>query len=233
MDYKDFKISSLQISVFTPEILFAKSKVLEKMMNEFSELFDGEVVSVPIPPDAPKEIPRMILYSDDRKLKLEIAESRINFFRYRTEDTEKIDLNKSVNRGFKILKKYKNFTEAIFGRLAVVIVKFLRNENPASVLAQQFCKDRWTKEIFDNPNNFEIHSHKKYTLKEFNINSWVRCKSGIITKDKNPIVLVTQDINTLAEELERKNFSIEQFEEFIKVVIKEQGQILIKYFPKG
>jgi len=232
MNSDNFKVTSLQISIFTPAALFSKSKILERLMSNFADSFDGDTVAVPIPGDAPKEIPRIILLSADGKFKLEIAESRVNFFRYRQDDDVRIGINQTLNLCSRILQEYKDCTQATIGRLALVVVKFLEQENPGLALASHFCKDKWIIEPFDRPENFEIHSHKKYTLGRFNVNSWVRCKTGRLTKNNEPIVLVTQDINTLAEELEENNFDIEQVKNFLKIAYKEQEQVLRKYFPK-
>jgi len=226
-----FQIVSLQISIFTPTILFSKNKILEKLMSKFSEVFDGDVVSIPLPDNAPKEIPKIILNSANKKIKLEIADNRTNFFRYRQDDDEKIDLDKLFPLCIEIFTEYKECTQAIIGRLAIVTVKFVEDNNPGLTLAQHFCQERWLTIPFNRPENFEIHAHKKYPFENFNINSWVRCKTGFLMKNATPIILVTQDINTLAEEAEGKDFSIKELIRFLKVISKEQGHILGLYFP--
>ncbi|GAH55294.1 unnamed protein product [marine sediment metagenome] len=201
-------------------------------MSKFGNFFNGDTLAVPIPESAPKEIPRIILHSADGKFKLEIAESRVNFFRYRKDDDVEIDTSQIRDLSSRVLKEYKDCTHSIIGRLALVVVKSLESENSGFTLARHFCKDKWIAELFSRPDNFEIHSHKNYTLKEFNINSWVRCKTGRLAKNNEPIILVTQDINTLAEELEKRDFSIRQLEAFLEIAYKEQEQTLRKYFPK-
>ena len=232
MNSDSFKITSLQVSIFTPALLFSKSRILERMMSNFGGFFDGDTVAIPMPGDAPKEIPRIILHSADGKFKLEIPESRVNFFRYRKDDDVEIDISQILDLSSRVLKEYKDCTHSIIGRLALVVVKFLENENPGFTLARHFCKEKWITELFNRPDNFEIHSHKHYTLDGFNINSWVRCKTGRLTKDNKPIILVTQDINTLAEKLEKRDFSFEQVKAFLEIAYKEQEQILRKYFPE-
>lgn len=232
MNSDNFKITSLQVSIFTPAVLFSKSRILERMMSNFEDFFNGDTVAVPIPGDAPKEFPRIILHSADGKFKLEIAESRVNFFRYRKDDDIEIDASQIMDLSSRVLKEYKDCTHSIIGRLALVVVKSLENKNPGFTLARHFCKDKWMVELFNRLDNFEIHSHKHYTLEGFNINSWIRCKTGRLTKDNKPIILVTQDINTLAEELEKRDFSFEQVKAFLEIAYKEQKQVLRKYFPK-
>ena len=49
---RDFKIFSIQASIFTPTLQFSQSKVLAQLVTKFSNTFDGDPVSIPLPPDA-------------------------------------------------------------------------------------------------------------------------------------------------------------------------------------
>jgi hypothetical protein len=229
---KDFGILSLQFSMFTPNISFSINKILGVLMDKFGDVFDEAPISFPIPEDAPKEIPRLILQSSDKRLKLEIAISRVNLFVYWKEDDVMIDVKAFSELCSDIFKEYLNSTSATVGRIALVSLKFAENDNPALTLAKHFCKEEWIVEPLNRPENFELHSHKRYELDTFTINSWVRCKTGALKKDNKPIVLVQQDINTLLEEIEKNEFDIEQIGKFLKLVIEEQNSILKKYFPK-
>ena len=228
----NFKIGSLQVSIFTPEVLFSKTKVLEKMMSRFGDHLDGDTVAIPIPEDAPKEIPRSTLCSRDGKLKLDIAESRVNLFRYLNYNEVGVDTNEFFDFSLRIIREYKGFTHSIIGRLALVAERFISNRKPASTLANYFCRRKWAKELFGQSLNFEIHSRKKYVLEEFNINSWVRFKAGTLRKNDQPIILVMQDTNTLAEELKESDFGIKQAETFLRAAYEEQEKVLCKCFPK-
>ena len=228
----NLKIASLQVSIFTPAVLFSKSKVLERMIGNFADSFDGDTVVIPIPDNAPKEIPRITLHSADGKLKLDIAESRVNLFRYRTDNDVAVDTSQTLDFSFRVIEEYKDCTQSTIGRLALVVTRFLGKEKAASTLASYFCKRKFTKELFDHARNFEVHSHKKYTLEEFNINSWVRCQTKEKAEDNPEIILVVQDINTLAEELAINDFTLEQVKAFLEVAYGEQEQTLCRYFPK-
>ncbi len=232
MNGDNFKLNSLQVSIFTPFASFHKNRILGKLISTFADLFNGDTLAVPIPEDAPKEIPRIILNSAGGKFKLEIAQNRVNFFRYRKDDDEEIDTSRILDISSGVLKEYKDCTHSVVGRLALVVVRSSENKNPGLALARHFCKDKWTAKLFDRPDNFEIHSHRHYTLNEFNLNSWVRCVTGLLAKNNERIILVTQDINTLAEELKQRDFSIGQLKSFLRIAHKEQQQILREYFPR-
>ena len=228
----NLRLNSLQVSIFTPHTSFSKNRVLERLISTFVDLFNGDTVSVPIPEDAPKEIPRIILNSADGKFKLEIAQNRVNFFRYRKDDDAEIDTSQILDISSRVLKEYKDCTHSVVGRLALVVVRSSENENPGFALANYFCRDKWTAKLFNRPDNFEIHSHRRYTRHKFNLNSWVRCMTGLLAENNERIIVVMQDINTLAEELKQRDFSIEQLKSFLRIAYKEQGQILRECFPK-
>ena len=229
---KEFNILSIQFSIFTPALLFSPNKILGNLMSKFPGTFDGKTAVLPLPPNAPKEIPRLILPSFDEKVKLEISENRVNFFRYLKENDILVDKNSFFKLCSDVYEEYVKCTSAKVGRLALVIVKFLENSSPGLTLAQHFCKENLIEEPFNRPENFEIHSHKKYELAGFEVNSWVRCKSGILKKDNKPIILAEQDINTLSEKLEQNEFSLEQIRSFVEITASEQEAILGKYFPE-
>ena len=45
--------------------------------------------------------------------------------------------------------------------------------------------------------------------------------------------MVMQDINTLSEELEQKNYSIKNLEEFVKIAFDKHSEILKEIFLEG
>lgn len=227
---KTFKPVSLQATLFTPFLNFSTSKILASMVGTFGNLFDGETVSLPLPPDAPKEIPRIILQSKDKCWKLEISEMRMNFFGFNQEG-KALDSKKFSENWEKIVGAYLSITSASVGRLAVVSIKCQEVSNPAKTLAEHFCKEKFLVAPFNRPENFELHSHKKYVLEGFEVNSWVRCKTSFLIKDMQPIILVEQDINTLAEKINDIVYPFEKIKKFLEIFIKEQKNILSIYFP--
>lgn len=231
MRAEDFRILSLQASIFTPSLLFSTNKILEGLMGKFSKVFDGSTVSLPLPPDAPKEIPRIILMSADNKFKLEIAESRVNFVRGLQLGETEVDSHGFFKLVLEVFNEYLEATSAKVGRLALVTVKFYEQADPGLSLAKHFCKDEYIIQPFNRPENFEIHSHKRYVIADSEINSWVRCKTGKM-KDGKPIIVAHQDINTLAEEANKSQYNISMIGRFINVASKEQEEILKKYFPR-
>ncbi len=229
---KKFNLITLQASIFTPALQFSANKTLGGLVSKFSSIFDGPPISFPLPQTAPQDIPRLILKDSAEKFKLEVTLNRVNCFRYLKSDDGIIDQDDFFKQVVLIFKEYVSLTFAKIGRLAIVAVRVMKEENPGEVLAQHFCKDKWIEGKL-LPYNFEVHSHKKYTLDGFNVNNWFRCKSGRMIKSTDNVIVVEQDMNTLSEELEKKDFSMGQITEFLGKAFMEQYNLLATFFPNN
>lgn len=230
---KDFRIFSYQTSLFTVTGSFVTNKILSSMLSKFSKNFDGNPVVLPLPSDTPPGIPRIILQSKDDSLKLEISPSRINIFCNLVNFNSNIDIDFYFDLFLKIFEDYLTASGLKVGRLASVSTKFKKDDNPGLTLAKYFCKQQFIDNPLKRPEKFELHAFKKYNFNNFKVNSWIRFKTGILTLTKESIILVEQDINTLAEEMEKRLFSINEIETFQNFSKIEHEQILEKYLING
>jgi len=209
---------------------------LGEILQRYGETFNGTPVSLPIPTDAPAEIPRIILQSSDGIYKGEFSPARTNIFMYRkTDNVEELDIENFFNFSTELFLQFLSIVKGKTGRLAAVLIRYVQKENPGIFLSRYFLKEKWIKAPFNRPQSFEIHSHKRYIYKgKYNINSWVRCKTGYVEKiPKEPIILIEQDINTFPEEMTTKEFSYEEIKDFYSTLAEEFDSILSLYFPNG
>lgn len=233
--YEDFQeTGQIQATVFTPSFIFSTSKILKMLMELEPDLFDGDPFVLPLPDDAPHEIPRITLENKDKSYKLEVAPARVNFFRNKIKEEDKVIPNEFVQVAAKILTSLLDNLDTKCGGIAAVINRFSYRDDPSREIATHFCKDNFMTEPLDQPSEFELHSLKKYSfLESFEVNSWVRIKSGMI-KSKNgisrPAVIAHQDINTLGEEA--RTYMSEEIFSFYEKICDEFNEILRLYFPK-
>ena len=68
-------------------------------------------------------------------------------------------------------------------------------------------------------------------MTDFRINSWVRCKTAKLRADNRPVILVEQDLNTLANEADSRRFEAGQIHAFFQMAAAEADEILRIYFP--
>lgn len=231
------KMLKIMGSIFTPEFSFSDSLGLLNLFQELSgKRFDGELFSTPIPQDAPAEIPRMILNSGDKAWKLEISLERTNIVFQQLADLSisPPEPQYFVNFVTDVFKSYKNKTNIRVQRLALVTEKYLEmpEKSPPQFIAATYCKGQYLKRPFNNPSAFELHSLKTYEWKGFQINSWVRLRSTILSDPaQTPTLLVLNDLNTLGKEFAASvSFKEQDIERFFKNAPDHLNEILSLYF---
>jgi hypothetical protein len=202
----------------------------------FAGLFDGEPTVLPaIPEGAPIEFPRIILESRAHEWRCELSPARANLFWRRTKSTAThIEVADFFRKAADPLLQYADMLSTRVARLAALATRFAEHETPGLYLARHFCKEDWDKAPLNRPENFELHSHKTYTLPSgLMVNSWARSKTGMLKAeaDQRPIVLFEQDINTLAEAAPTKAFHKADIKRFFDDVGSELNTILGLYFP--
>jgi len=230
----DFKIASMQAIIFTPDLSFQQQKILRNSLEKWGETFDDTPISIPIPLEIEKQIPRIILNSSDKNLKIEFSPARVNLSWIYAKEGDYYSIKDFYNFSQEILCNYNNLIKGRIGRIAAIIKRFLKLDNPAKFLVEQFCQEKWINESFKNVENFELHSHQRYKLADYySINSWIRFKTGFIgpKKEKNLTLTTGQELNTLAEEDEEKDYSNDEIKKFFKEATGDFDKILSLFFP--
>jgi hypothetical protein len=157
------------------------------------------------------------------------------FWKKPFEATDKMVLNDFFVQASKLLCDYVDRIGPRVGRLAGIIRRYADHPEPGLFLSRHFCKDRWFAAPLNRPENFELHAHKRFKLGEkFDVNSWVRNKTGKATSagESKSIVLLEQDINTLSEEVPNRDFSKEDIANFYNLIPSEFDKILKLYYPE-
>lgn len=234
-----FTTIKLMASIFTPEFTIGdKLSRINFFKQRSNNKFDGDFFSVPIPQDAPAEIPRIILNSEDNSWKLEISLQRTNLIFLKPnlleiEDPDALNFSKFAQELF---YSYKTDTDVKIQRLAYITERasVIEDKSPSQYIADKYCKDKYLEEPFNNAKQFELHSLKKYHFEGFNINSWVRLKSAnLLDEQKTPIVQIINDINTLSvQEDPEANFTADNLSGFLDKIPGHLESILDLYFKE-
>jgi hypothetical protein len=139
-----------------------------------------------------------------------------------------------------VLCGYARFANTRVGRVGCVQRSMSLNKKPAMEIAAHFCQSRWLVEDgpINRPENFEIHSHKRFVLPTFGrINSWLKCKSAVMqkkgTEESQPAIVVEQDFNSLNADDENASIDEGFIRAFFSVSPSELRKILDLYFPGG
>lgn len=232
-DFRD--VISIQATVVTPGFNFVTSKILPELLQIDPGNLDGDPAIFPLPPDVPLSIPRIILKDKNESKRLDVAPERVNYFRLKINPDDLILVGEFFESASTLLTMYLEKSGANCGRIAALLKRFSYNENPASEIASHFCKDQFIVRPFNEPNNFEIHAHKKYKFDEsFEVNSWVRVKSAVLKfKPDNKVssaIIVEQDINTLSELIETRIYTKDDIVYFFNKISAEFDKTITLYF---
>lgn len=235
MKPSDFEISSCQASIFTPFEEVQPRKIMVDFYPRWADFFDDDPIVQPLFPAFPREVPKVLFQSKGGTWRCEIASERINIFWFKIkEEAPVIKIESFFHQASELIIDYFNSFSPQVGRLAALITRFIKVDRPGFLLSRHFCKQTWHKAPLDTPGNFELHAHKRYFLdKAFQVNSWARSKTGKLTKKEEevPVILFEQDINTLSEDIEQKDFGEAEIKHFFTAVVKEFDIILELYFP--
>ena len=223
----NFRIIQAQAVLFTSAVNYRGSRFLSHFMSKWDELFNGEPTSLEPPVDLPPSLaatfPRAILKSEDSLLRLQVSTQRLDFF-CDVPDESLVDLQEHFLRATDLFTDYMEYMPAEVNRLASLVTRAAPDEDAARTISHHFCRDEWLAGPINRPEQFEVHTLKKYRLEDtFELNSWFRCKSGTIIrrqpeKAERKAILVEQDINTqegerlISKDEVRQYFSLAQEE---------------------
>ena len=212
---------------------FSSGRAVAVILQKYGPRFDGEMQALPLPAGIPSEIPHVILQSNDGNWRFQMGPARVDAIWANRTGTHTPSLDEMVAQCAEMLEYYVGETHTSVGRAALVVRRICPGANPANTLIERFCKESLQQEPLNRSANFEIHNHKVYAPQkegvDYQINSWVRCKSVALEKDLQPAILVEQDLNTLVE---TRRFNPEQVKVFFQMARLEADEIFGKYFSQ-
>lgn len=221
----NIKPISAQLVIFSPGIVIAnKLKVANTINDNLSSLFDSDPVMLPLPEDAPSELPRIQMSSKDKRYSLSIALKRIDFvFQYKEEDEKLFPIPGFFEKFLTIFQYFSENIHTQFIRSAIITNWIMEIERSS---AAEFLLDKYIqhKTPIVKPYELELHSLTKETVADFEVNRWVRIKSTHkkTEPEKSNLILFIIDINTLAEKsYEFDKDSLQRFLEQSSRITKE------------
>ncbi len=234
-----FRFSGFQAAAFYANLQFTARKVLPRLLGGLADVLDGDPITVPVPSEAPPEIPRLFLGNKDQSLRLEVSLVRADVRWQLKESGLRLDLRQFCDFALRALAVFHEAMPATPGRIAIVVNRFQPYENSGKAIAAHFCRlpllsdEPGRKGPLNRPQQFELHAHKRFNLGKFQVNSWVRVKTGTFAEagKQQPIVFFEQDINTLPEILADAEFSEADIREFYNLCVDELDVISRLYFP--
>ena len=225
------KLIRHQITLFFSEAFFGNLQgILKFFIDEAGSVLDAQPIILPLPDDAPEEVPRIILRSADHSQELAVKANRVDAAVAKPlEDgisaSERIEFEKQCiawllplldNRGFAV------------NRVGVVMQRAHQPEgsSPGEFISKKYCRDEYLEQPFRNAKNFEIHCLKNYSLFGKMVNSWVRIQTVNVLPSRKQVVGVLNDLNHVPT---RTRLEPEDVRSFVQAANSEMEKILSYY----
>jgi hypothetical protein len=227
----DFKTSKVIAAIWPVVPVIQPTRSLAIVFATWDSLADADLMSMPLPDDAPVELPQVVLTSKDKALRLDLSKGVIVLTWDTTigTDTPIADLLILVADLF---TKLLQASETALGRIGMVLERTAEIDNPGMALAKQLARAELLSGPLNRPEGFEFHAHKVFELREnLPVNSWIRFRTLKQQADHYNQIQVTQDINTTGEGAGLGQFTETAMRAFFSASLAEFDSILDRYFP--
>lgn len=192
----DPRVSKIQIVLFIKDIVDRFNKI--KIAADISDLydcFDEEQAVLPIPEDAPPEIP-LVLFKG-RGCLCTVSKTHINFICDNDSQDDIVKVAEYLfNKVKPLIKYFTNTPMLVFSRIGIVVEGYFGTDS-LEFLRQYLFKDRVA-----DCNSFELGFLFNPIINERRINKWVRFSAN---NDKVGFKLDFNTIDDLSIELEAED----------------------------
>ncbi|PJC32896.1 hypothetical protein CO051_02330 [Candidatus Roizmanbacteria bacterium CG_4_9_14_0_2_um_filter_39_13] len=197
----DWKINQVQLALFPNSLIIDGKTALKYIGSAYKhikELEGQQPMQIPLPPEAPLEIPRIMLRSSDSKSSLNIALNRIDYY-FDNNGNDKIsDLNTLIIKKSTEIEKFLIESNISLLRIGLIYKSeaTVSDQTVADYLHYNFLK----KERLINPREISIRYiyREKIANLDSNILIFVRPKGSGIDMDAN-VMLLDIDANVIPE----------------------------------
>lgn len=203
------KLFQLQLALFFRDIETRPDRFISEISDD---IFNQMPIILPIPPDAPIEIPIVMLNSCDGRYSCNIAKSRIDFILNNTNSNK--DILSDLNEFIRNIRSYSTiiFNNKKIIRFGLIANYFVENDN-----AVDSIESKYMKKSIGNLEELNIRYNKRFTYESNIFNNIVDIGKG--TVDNGGIIkegiLIQKDINNVP------NNNVLDIEEMFRVIKKE------------
>ncbi len=186
------KLLLLQTAVFFNNIVDRPDFEFQLLNQKLSNLFDAIPVTIPVPPNAPLEIPIVQARTSNNRYGCNFSRNRADFY---------LHVDPVTNEGMQYVSSFltlsKQFIEHLYikntiNRLGVVSQHFFESNNAASLIQKKYCNS-----LIDGSTELTIRYNKPKSMFSFIINDIVEISNNSVIG--NNLVLsgatIQRDIN--------------------------------------
>lgn len=177
-----------------------KLDIASKVNNYLKNLFDGDPTILPIPNDAPFELPRIILNSKNKLFSCNISPQRVDFIVNKSRMAAASD--KAIDIEVEFMKHTISIAQIILEKLGwsinrVALISQFKSKPEGGVIP--FLQKMLTDDFNKAAKELQLHSLKLVEINDFKVNHWLRLISQNGGTDKE-FLLISSDLNTLQTE---------------------------------
>lgn len=197
----EFFVLGMEAALFGRVVLGKKVQLAADLSNQLADLLDDEPVILPVPDDAPPDIPRIILKSKNGRYSVNIKLNNVSF-KY-TEKGKPANELQAIREEF--LQNFSDFTEILIklgvietaSRLGSVTEFLVFTQDPIDVIKRNFLRPEELEEL----SQIDLGLLTKTTWDDVQINRWHRftTRTGETAQGSEPYIIFAIDINTKAD----------------------------------
>jgi len=198
------KLRSFQIALFVGVLnLENKLKLASDIISASEKLLEGDPTILPIPPDAPPEIPRIITKSKDERYTCNVSLNRIDlFFKPKERNEQSLDIVsgeylKLLLNLTSLLRENFKVTITRIGIVANLLLELSESSN--TYVLRKYMKE---KGLISETHEAQIHALNRLTLpNKIKVHRWLRIITSKSAQDSSNdrYLSVTIDINSVPE----------------------------------
>jgi len=198
------RLRRVQHSLFSSSIVLNDVvRTVNNIKQRYPDIFDGDPTILPMPDDAPPQIPFVQLIDKKECYQLNISRRRIDFFFHNKQMIGEIHLPvlKLYDIFLQVFKIMCDEIRAPFNRCAVVVEWTIALD---SVSAAEFLKKKYidSRAPYRNPFTVRLNYLSREVFDNFTTNAWVNLRSARKSNapEENNFIIVEIDYNTIPEE---------------------------------
>lgn len=212
-------------------------ELLSLTVNAWASRFDGAPSVLPTElanMGLPAEVPRLTARSEDRRWRIQVGRQRIDVIWEAITRTDRLSSPEFISATWDAIDPFLRLNAALrANRMAYVIRRFAKNEDPSATLATFFCRDEIRQGPLRRPESFVLHAHKAYQPTGLpQVNSWVKWQNATYTPsgDQPEIgIFLEQDLNTLPDDVGDVIFDRNAVRAFLATAPGEADNVLGVY----
>ncbi|MFE3973273.1 MULTISPECIES: hypothetical protein [unclassified Peribacillus] len=189
------KLIQLQFALFFEEMDNRPDKFINKIDEALDGVFDQMPTILPIPADAPPEIPSVTMQSSNGLYVCNIAKNRIDFV------MNCINSGDSASVIFEnFISKIRLFSNVVFGSKNIIRFGFIgryfyKRNDPAKVIQSKYFKDD-----LGELEEINLRFNKRFESNDLSFNDVVEISKGSVSENNGPEqygIVIQRDMNNI------------------------------------